>query len=260
MIFGAKLIRAIQGLDPKSREAFMVLIEEVEKHLKESVTKEEFREFAQRTQENFDKVWQAIHELTLRIDSLAEAQKRAEGRLTRLEVTVAELAEAQKRAEERLTRLETTVAELAEAQRETERTLQSLIAEHKKTRENLGGLADTFGYYLENKAIHRLPDVLKEKYEIEVIGSLKREYLRVNKTFIEVNIFGKAVKDGVEFIVIGEAKNRLNRRNINNFIKKCEKIGGRQIRILVAHILPPTFEDYLRSLDIIFINSYEIDY
>ena len=69
------------------------------------------------------RAWDAIHEL-------AEAQKRTEERLdrledqlSRLEAVVAELAEAQKRSEERLDRLEAVVAELAEAQKRTEERL-----------------------------------------------------------------------------------------------------------------------------------------
>ncbi|WP_457755536.1 hypothetical protein [Thermodesulfatator indicus] len=89
----------------------------VDKELGERLTKKDFEvferrfeAFAERTEENFRKVWQAINKL-------AEAQKRSEERLTKLEITVQELAEAQKETEKKLN-------ELAEAQKETEKTLQ----------------------------------------------------------------------------------------------------------------------------------------
>ncbi len=51
-----------------------------------------------------------------------------------------ELAEAQKRTEERLDRLETVVAELAEAQKRTEQILQGLIRRVDRMDEKLGRL------------------------------------------------------------------------------------------------------------------------
>jgi len=60
------------------------------------------------------------------VQRLAEAQQRAEERLSRLEETVQRLVEAQQRAEERLSRLEETVQRLAEAQQRTEEELRQL--------------------------------------------------------------------------------------------------------------------------------------
>jgi hypothetical protein len=75
-----------------------------------------------------------------RVEELAEAQKRTEQRLDRLETVVAELAEAQKRTEQRLDRLEAVVAELAEAQKRTEQVLQGLIRRVDRMDEKLGRL------------------------------------------------------------------------------------------------------------------------
>jgi len=84
--------------------------------------------------EDINAVWKAIRDL-------AEAQKRSEQRLDRLEMVVhelaeaqkrteqrlEELAEAQKRTEQRLDRLEMVVLELAEAQKRTEATVEKLV-------------------------------------------------------------------------------------------------------------------------------------
>jgi septal ring factor EnvC (AmiA/AmiB activator) len=80
------------------------------------------------------------------VAELAEAQRRAEERLSRLEETVAALAEAQRRTEERLSRLEETVAALAEAQRRTEQTLQALIERTDRMQVQLDQMR---GEYLE---------------------------------------------------------------------------------------------------------------
>jgi hypothetical protein len=93
-------------------------------------------------------------ELPQIVRNLAEAQRRTEERLERLEATVAELAEAQRRTEERLEalveaqrrteerleRLEVTVAELAEAQRRTEERLERLEVTTKTLVDKVGAL------------------------------------------------------------------------------------------------------------------------
>ncbi len=90
--------------------------------------------------EVLQEVWNTLRRVTESLGELAEAQQRAEERLSRLEAVVGELAEAQRRteervnalaeaqqrAEERLSRLEAGVAELAEPQRRTEEQLSRL--------------------------------------------------------------------------------------------------------------------------------------
>jgi len=104
---------------------------------------------------------------------------------------VKELAEAQKNSELRLTRLEKTVEELAEAQKKTEQAIQKLTQEQIKMKEEIEGLSHTVGYRLEDEAMKSLPELLKQDFEVEVVGSLKRDYIEIGRNkYIEVNIFG----------------------------------------------------------------------
>jgi chromosome segregation ATPase len=229
-------------------------------------TEERFESFKKSTEENFNKVWNAIRELAeaqkrteKRLEELAEAQKKTEQRLEELaeaqkktEKRLEELAEAQKRTEQRL-------EELAEAQKKTEERLQKLIQEHAKTREQLGGLSHAFGYVLEDRAIKSLPKILKQNFNIETIGKLKREFFKIGKEYIEINIYGTVRKDGEQFTLIGEAKSRVSKKAIDEFIKKCEKISPRSIKILVSYIFSPEIQEYAQAKDIILIPSYELE-
>ncbi len=243
-------------------------------------TEERFESFKKSTEENFNKVWNAIRELAeaqkrteKRLEELAEAQKRTEQRLEELaeaqkrtEKRLEELAEAQKRTEQRLEELaeaqkrtEKRLEELAEAQKKTEERLQKLIQEHAKTREQLGGLSHAFGYVLEDRAIKSLPKILKQNFNIETIGKLKREFFKIGKEYIEINIYGTVRKDGEQFTLIGEAKSRVSKKAIDEFIKKCEKISPRSIKILVSYIFSPEIQEYAQAKDIILIPSYELE-
>lgn len=127
------LKRLMEIKDEHLRGVLVDVVEEIERDL---ATKEMLEAFVQRTDENFKRVWDAIHELAeaqkrteQQIGELAAAQKQTEERLDRLEKVVEELAEAQKRTEEHVSRLEKVVEELAEAQKRTEEELRSLTRE-----------------------------------------------------------------------------------------------------------------------------------
>jgi chromosome segregation ATPase len=259
---------------------------------------EELASFRKTTEENFNKVWTAIRELAeaqkrteKRVEELAEAQKRTEQRLNELaeaqkkteqrveelaqaqketEQKIKELAEAQKKTEQRVEELaqaqketEQKIKELAEAQKKTEESLKKLIEDHRRTREKLEGLSDSFGYLLEDRAIKSLPKILKENYNFDVVEKLRRDYIIINGEHVEVNIFGKVKRGDEEFILLGEAKSKVSKKAIDDFVKKCDKISKNfskeVIKILVSYIFSPYIKDYANQKGIILIHSYELE-
>jgi chromosome segregation ATPase len=245
-------------------------------------TEEELASFKKSTEENFNKVWGAIRELAEAQKRTEEAQKRTEEELASFKKSteenfnkvwsaIRELAEAQKRTEERLESFKKTteenfnkvwnaIRELTEAQKRTEERLNNLIEEHRKTREKLEGLSDSFGYLLEDRAIKSLPKILKENYDIEVVGKLKRDYFIINREHIEVNIFGKVKKGDEEYTLLGEAKSRVSKKEIDKFIRKCEKISKEAIKILISYVFSPEIKKYAHEKGIILIHSYELEF
>ena len=270
------------------------LVAEVYQNLANVVTKEEFKELREtvqqlaeaqgRTEARLEKLAEAqrrteakveqlaeaqrlteerMNRLEEAVQHLAEAQRRAEERIERLEEAVQRLAEAQCRTEERIDRLEETVQRLAEAQCRTEEELRALATEHRKTREQLGGLSMTIGYVLENEAFKALPELLKKDHGLVVEGRLKRDYLKDKRgRAIEVNILGRAKRDGEEFTILGEAKSQLSKGDIDRFIKRklkpLEEVLGKVFPILVTHMVSsPEVKDYAAQMGIPLYFSYE---
>jgi len=183
-------------------------------------TEESLESFKKSTEENFNKVWNSIKEL-------AEAQKRTEKK-------VEELAEAQKRTEKK-------VEELAEAQKNTEKTLKDLIIDFDDLKKQVGGITNTIGYTLENEAIKKMPKILLKKYNLKVVGSLKRGYLdNLEGKSEEVNIFGEAKRNREKYFIIGECKSQLSKEDIDKIHKKFkrfENLYGKLFPIIVVHIV-----------------------
>lgn len=196
-----------------------------------------------------------FEELKSVVKELAEAQKRTEQRVEKLEDIVKELAAAQKRTEQR-------VEELAEAQKRTEEELRSLVRSHKELKEQVGGLSHTVGYRLEDDSYKALPSLLKQDFGVDVKGRLKRDYIDIgNEKYIEINILGRAGYNGKEYVVIGEAKSQLKKRDIDEFIKKAEHlkryIPDEQIRLIVTYMASPAIQKYAKEKGLKIYFSYE---
>jgi hypothetical protein len=190
------LYRKMDSLDPGLKDVLLSMMEEVERNLGERVNRDDYLE------------------LKSAVLELVQTQKAA----------VEALAQAQKAAEERLGRLEAAVEALAEAQKRTEASLEKLIREHAKTREQLGGLSLTVGYRLEDEAIKSLPALLHKDHGLEVKGRLRRGYLkdRAGRS-LEVNLYGEAARNGETVLIIGEAKSQLSRKGVDEFLRKRVK-------------------------------------
>ncbi|MGQ9738363.1 MAG: chordopoxvirus fusion protein, partial [Armatimonadota bacterium] len=152
---------------------------------------------------------------------LAEAQRRTEETVAKLTERVDELAEAQRRTEETVAKLTERVDKLAEAQRRTEEEIRRLTEEMRDIRRQMGGIAMTVGYGLEDRAYPALPALLLRDYGIEVVERLKRQFVQDREgQYIEVNIFGEAKRNGEVLTIVGESKAQLSKNDVDNFVRR----------------------------------------
>ncbi|RMF35423.1 MAG: hypothetical protein D6759_04735 [Chloroflexi bacterium] len=181
-----------------------------------------------------------------------------------LKEIVRDLAEAQRDLAEAQRKTEARLDALAEAQRKTEESLQKLIEEHRETRRQLGGLAMTVGYTLEDRAYRALPRLLARDFGIEVRERLHRRYVKDREgEYIEVNIVGEAVREGERIVIVGEGKSQLSRNDVDNFIRKklnrLEGVFERIFPLLVTYMISsPGVEAYARERGIALYYSYDL--
>ena len=148
-----------------------------------------------------------FNELKDIVRDLALAQQRTERRMEELAEAQRELAEAQQRTEQRVEELAEAQRELAEAQKNTQLEIQTLSRTLGDLGATVGGLGNTLGYALENEAYRMLPNLLKEKYGLEII----ERFIRTDVGGQEINILGRARQNGRELLIVGETKSRLDR-------------------------------------------------
>jgi len=178
------------------------------------------------------------------------------GDFNELKGIVKELAEAQKELAE-------AQKELTVAQKRTEEELRQLVAEHRVTRRELGGLSNAVGYRLEDEAYRALPKLLKKDFGLAVKGRLKRQFIEDHEgKHIEVNIVGEAGKNGSKVTIIGESKSQLSRKGVNEFarkkLKRLEGVFEEIFPVLVTYMVSePDVEAYAKSKGIALYYSYD---
>lgn len=248
-----KYLEAIDGLPVEIKLPLMKAFELFREEIAETVRKSDFDELKKVVGE----LAEAQKRTEQRVEELAQAQKKSEERLTRLEKTVQELAEAQKRTEQR-------VEELAEAQKRTEQELRELAVALKETRQMVGNLSDTVGYSLEDRAIKSLPQLLRERYGIEVKGRLVRKYVKYNGKFDEINIFGSGIRDNKEVNIIGEAKSRLSKGHVDDLLKLAKRLSdngviiGERFLFIITYTARPEAEEYSHRMGVEVIWSFDV--
>jgi len=218
------------------------LIEELPAELRFSMMKiiDQLRgEFSDRvTKTDFKRLEDVISALGNKMLELAEAQKRTELR-------VEELVEAQKRTELR-------VEELAEAQKKTEETLREVVKKQDRMAKELGGLSNSFGYFLENEAITCLPDILKKKKSIDIQVMDRRYIVYADGKDDEINIYGEGLENGEKVYVIGESKSQFGKKDADRFQKLIQRVSG-HVRakicpLIITHSAHPTVEAYAKKI------------
>jgi len=216
---------------------------------------------------------QGLSALTREVTKLAAAQQRTDERLAELAAAqqrtderLAELAAAQQRTDERL-------AELAAAQQRTDERLAELAAAQQRTdesvaqlsraveslartvergltslREEVGALANRFGFSLEEFVAALLPPWLERNYGIADL-TLERRYFDLGDGVKEeVDLVGTGRRDGQPLTALVECSTTIGGGGVRQLAAKLDRVAatirqGEVARIIVAMNVHPTAEE-----------------
>jgi len=225
----------------------MKILDKLRGELMDTVTKTDFKRLENIVSVLADKILElaeAQKRTEQRVEELAEAQKELTEAQKRTEQRVEELAEAQKRTEQR-------VEELAEAQKRTEEALRQVIKKQDVMAKELGGLSNSFGYFLENEAIKFLPGILKQEKGIEIQIMDRRFIVYADGKDDEINIYGEGLKEGEKVYIVGESKSQLGKKDADRFQKLILRVSGhvkgKVYPVIITHSAHPSVEEYAKK-------------
>ena len=165
---------------------------------------------------------------------------------------------------ERMEQLTKRVDQLAINMLKLESRVDSLVGEMKNFKEQLGGLAHTVGYRLEDESFIKLPAILERDHYVVVKGRLKRGWLELKKNkYIEINIWGQGERFGKNVEIIGEAKSQLKKRDVDRFMENLDIIRPHFDRdiypVCITYQTSPAVLKYSKDKGMNVFFSYELD-
>ena len=195
-----------------------------------------------------------------------------EPRVDRLELALSRLAEAQERAEERFARLEEAQArteeqmrQLAAAQVRTEARMEVLAAAQERTElavqslaQQVGRLADTIGFTLEELAREVTPAYLAHHHNIHTL-QLDRSFIVVDGQELEFDLYGHGQRNGERVTVVGEVRSRIYGRDVEEAVRRttrlASQLSGTLVTVLFGFVIHPLARVAAQRLGAIVISS-----
>jgi chromosome segregation ATPase len=220
-------------------------------------------EITQRHSQEIAELRQMVQENTAAIAELRQMVQENTAAIAELRQTVSGLVEITQRHSQEIAELREAVRQLVETTRKHAQVLRRLELDQQDIRKQLGGLAMAVGYSLENEAYLALPQLLKQDYDIEVRGRLKRDYLTDTEgKHLEVNILGEGVRGGQTLIIVGESKVQLSANEIDRFLRRkvrwIERIYPNLFPVIVTHMITsPDVLEHARRRGVAVYFSYD---
>ncbi len=123
----------------------------------------------------------------------------------------------------------------------------------------VGKLSDSLGYGIEDIGRVVLPGYLERHFDINVVGELNRKFFFVNGKEIELNLYGEGLKDGNKVIILGEAKARIYRGEVKEFIKAISKLTFKDavFKLMFGFLVHPSATEVAKSEGIVLVASYQ---
>ncbi len=286
MSFSVNLMRRLDVLEPPLKEILWTILDEIEQHREASVTKTEFNELKEIVKElsqTTKALVKAQDRTEQRLTSMVEAQNRTEQRLAEAQArtdqrlaslaqaqeeltqtqkgvmkAIAELNQAQQQTEQEVTKLSRSLEELIQVQKQTEQEIAELSRSSKGTQSQVGGLARSMSYALENEAYCQLPTYLKNHYQIEIT----EQFIRTMIGGEEINLFAKATRNTETLLVVGETVLRLDDRAKMGQLEKNVQVVAAQFHqpvfpLIVTHFAHPAMLEQAQEEGVLVVQSFE---
>jgi hypothetical protein len=217
-------------------------------------TEESMRQLAAaqvRTEERFVRLEEAQARTEARLEELATAQARTEVRMEELTAAQTRMAAAQARTEVRMEELTAAQTRMTAAQARTDLAVQALA-------QQVGRLADTIGFTLEDLAREVTPAYLAQHYSIHV-PQLDRHFIRLDGQELELDLYGNGQRDGERVTVVGEVRSRIYGRDVEDAVRQTARLApqlsGTPMTVLFGFVIHPSARETAQRLGAVVISS-----
>jgi hypothetical protein len=167
--------------------------------------------------------------------------------------------------EPRVDRFEAALLCLAEAEARTEERMEQLVAALERTElavqalaQQVGRLADTIGFTLEELAREVIPAYLAHHYNIHML-QLDRCFIVLDGQELEFGLDGHGQRDGENVTVVGEVRSRIDGRDVEDALRRttrlASQLSGTPVTVMFGFVIHPSARNAAQQLGAIVISS-----
>ena len=194
------------------------------------------------------------------VRALTDAQKQTDQRVAELAVaqkqTTHELAELSRHTDQRFAEMahemaessrhtDQHFAEMAEGQREMQRAMATLAQGLQDLRQQVGSLANTFGFSLEEFVAALLPPYLARHYGVTDLTLERRHFELGDGAQVEVDLTGEGLRHGQPVTVLAECQTTLGGGGVRDIARNLAPVlatlaGVNTLVVIVAMNIHPS--------------------
>ena len=188
-----------------------------------------------------------------RVAELAVAQKQTTHELAEMsrqtDQRFVEMAEAQRQMAREMAessrQIDQRFVEMAEGQREMQRAMATLAQGLQDLRQQVGSLANTFGFSLEEFVAALLPPYLARHYDVTDLTLERRHFELGDGARVEVDLTGEGLRHGQPVTVLAECQTTLGGGGVRDIARNLEPAlatlaGVNTLVVIVAMNIHPS--------------------
>ena len=135
------------------------------------------------------------------------------------------------------------------------------VKDIRVTREDFNALKGVVQELTQAQARAMLPGYLERHFGLVLEGKLSeklsRQFFQIDGQEVKINLYGEGKRDGQRVVVLGEAKSRIFRSDVEEFAESLALVEpvvkGEVMRVMFGYFLHPTAEEAARERDILLV-------
>ena len=202
-------------------------------------TTHELAELSRHTDQRFAEMAEAQRQM---VREMAESSRQTDQRFAEMaegqRQMAREMAESSRRTDQRF-------VEMAEGQREMQRAMATLAQGLQDLRQQVGSLANTFGFSLEEFVAALLPPYLARHYGVTDLTLERRHFELGDGARVEVDLTGEGLRHGQPVTVLAECQATLGGGGVRDIARYLEPVlatlaGVNTLVVIVAMNIHPS--------------------
>ncbi|MBM4466491.1 MAG: hypothetical protein FJ014_13210 [Chloroflexi bacterium] len=139
------------------------------------------------------------------------------------------------------------------------------VKEIRVTREDFNALKGAVQELAQAQARAMLPGYLECRFGLVLEGMLGEklncQFFQIDGQEVRINLYGDGKRNGQWVVVLGEAKSRIFRSDVEEFAERLALVEpalkGEVVRVMFGYFIHPSAEVAARERDILVVASYQ---